>query len=369
MKNKTVLPLLMVDGSQHNGDMFYATKFLAWDPFVYLRLPSDDILYVSSMEYERAEKESCVKEIRSLSDYGYKIKRHERIANILAEEKLTSIEVPRYFSLYLADELRKKGIDVLPAEDLIMTKEREIKDEVEIASIRKVQLACEHAMNSAITIIKQSSIKNDCLMNDGKILTSERIRTYIEYALFDMGCESSVGDPIVACRKQAADPHCRGYGPLHANEPIIIDICPQSKSERYFADMTRTVVNGKPSNKIQEMFDVVAYAQIAALDLVKEGTNCAEIHNLVCDIFEESGFGTIRTKSKTGFIHDTGHGVGLDIHEMPDVADFDYVLREGNVITLEPGLYDPEVGGVRLEDLVVVRKNGCENLTRLEKRL
>jgi Xaa-Pro aminopeptidase len=321
------------------------------------------------MEYERAKKESIVNEVRSSLDYGQDLKTEEFILNVLLEEGITSIEVPRYFSLFTAEELRKRGIEVVPVEELIMTKEREIKDEQEIEYMRKVQRACEHAMGIAIEVIKKSAVKDNFLIENDKILTSERVKAYVEYALFDFGCACDVGELIVACGKRAADPHFFGSGPIFANVPIIIDISPRLKLERYYADMTRTVVKGEPEKEIKEMYGAVKHAQNAALALVKEGVRCKEVHNLVCGIFEERGYETTRKKAKKGFIHSTGHGVGLDLHEKPNVANNDYELREGNVITIEPGLYDPEVGGVRLEDMVLVLKNGCENLTKLEKKL
>ncbi|MGB2840944.1 MAG: Xaa-Pro peptidase family protein [Halobacteriota archaeon] len=369
--NTKAKPLLMVSESMRNADMYYATRFLAADPFIYLCFPHEekDILIVSQMEYERAIKESIVNEVRSTLDYGYKIKTEGLIIKILQEESTNAIEVPGYFPLFTADALRNKGIEVVPVEEVIMTKERAIKDEQEINYLRKAQRACEHAMELAIARIKSSSMQDNLLVENEEILTSERVKASIEHALIDSGCTCDSGEPIVACGKKAADPHFTGCGPIFAYEPIIIDISPRLKTERYFADMTRTVVKGEPENEIKEMYGTVKHAQDAALALVKEGVTCEEVHNLVCDIFEERGYGTIRKGSKKGFIHSVGHGVGLDLHENPKVADNDYELRKGNVIAIEPGLYDPEVGGVRLEDMVLVLKNGCENLTRFEKKL
>jgi len=364
-------PLLMVSESMRNADMYYATRFLAADPFIYLRFPHEgkDILIVSQMEYERAIKESIVNEVRSTLDYGYNIKTEELIIKVLQEESINAIEVPKYFSLYTAEELRKRGIEVTAVEEVMIAKERAIKNEQEIKYLKKAQRACENAMGIAIALIKSSSVKDNLLMENGEILTSERIKACIEHALIDSGCACDVGEPIVACGKRAADPHFTGSGPIFAYEPIVIDISPRLKTERYFADITRTVVKGEPEKEIEEMYEVVKHAQDAALALVKEGVTCTEVHNLVCDIIEERGYGTIRKRSKKGFIHSTGHGVGLDLHENPKVGDNDYELRRGNVITIEPGLYDPELGGVRLEDMVLVLKNGCENLTSFEKKL
>jgi len=364
-------PLLLLSESMHNADMYYATRFLSADPFIYLCFPrkEEDILIVSQMEYERARKESIIKQIRSSLDYDYGIKTEELIAKILQEESINAIEVPRYFPLFTAEELKKSGIEVTAVEEVLITKEREIKDEQEISYLKKAQRACEHAMETAMAVIKKSAVKGNFLLESGEILTSERIKAYIEHALIDSGCTCDGGEPIVACGKRAADPHFTGTGSILANEPIIIDIFPRLKLERYYADMTRTVVKGEPEKEIKEMYKAVKHAQDVALAFVKDGITCKEVHNLVCDIFEERGYGTVRKGSKKGFIHSTGHGVGLDLHENPKVGDNDYELRRGNVITIEPGLYDPEVGGVRLEDMVLVLKNGCENLTKFKKEL
>lgn len=364
-------PLLIVSESMRNADMYYATRFLAADPFIYLRIHHElrGILIVSQMEYERAKKESVVNEVLSTLDYGYDLKMEELIIKVLLEEHVEAIEVPKYFQLYTAEELRKNGIEVVPVEELEMAKEREIKDEQEITYMKKAQRACEKAMGIAIARIKKSTVNGNVLMDKGGILTAERVKAYIEHALIDAGCACDVGELIVSCGKRTADPHFFGSGPIYTNESIIIDISPRLKLERYYADMTRTIVKGEPGKDIKEMYEAVLEAQNAALALVKEGVRCKEVHNCVCDLFEESGYGTIRKRSEKGFIHSTGHGVGLDLHENPHVGDNDYELRKGNVITLEPGLYDPEVGGVRLEDMVLVLKNGCENLTRLEKKL
>jgi Xaa-Pro aminopeptidase len=321
------------------------------------------------MEYERARKESIVKEIRSSLEYGYDLKMEELIFKVLQEEHIDTIEVPGYFPLYIAEELRKKGIEVVPVEEVIMTKTREVKNEQEINYIQKAQRACEHAMARALTIVTRATVKGDFMMENGELLTSERMKAYIEHALIDSGCALDGGEPIVACGAAAADPHFTGHGPLLANEPIIIDIFPRLKVERYFADMSRTISKGEPKREITEMYDAVKHAHDAALALVKEGVPCKEVHLLVCDIFEERGYETIRQGGKKGFLHSTGHGIGLNVHENPRVGDNDYELKKGNVITIEPGLYEPGVGGVRLEDMVLVLKDGCENLTRFEKRL
>ena len=364
-------PLLIVSESMRNADMYYATQFLAADPFLYLYVPYEqkEIIIVSQMEYERAKKESIVNEVRSSLDYGQNLKLEELLVKILQEAGITAVEVPRYFSFYTAEVLKQRGIDVVPAETVAMTKARETKNEVEVTYLKKAQRACEAAMDLVISTIKESKLNESVLVDEGGVLTSERVKARIEHALMDAGCVCDGGEPIVSCGKPAANPHFSGSGPLYADEPVIIDIFPRLKAERYFADMTRTVVKGEPKKEVKELYEAVLAAQNAALALVKEGVTCSEVHHCVCEVFEARGYETLRTGGKKGFIHSTGHGVGLNVHESPSVSDNEYVLQSGNVITIEPGLYDPEVGGVRLEDMVFVRKNDCENLTVFEKRL
>ena len=364
-------PLLMVSESQRNADMYYATRFLVSDPIIYLVRPADrsELLVVPQMEFGRAKKESTVKEIRSSSEYGRDLKLEELLMAILHAEQILAVEVPRYFPLYTAEELRKAGIAVVPVEDVPMTCERAVKTEHELRYMKQAQRAAEKAMAVAVQLLRHAKVQEGVLMVADDVLTSERVRGAIEHTLIDSGCTCDGGEPIVSSGTSTVDPHSSGYGPLSADAPIILDIFPRLMRERYFADMTRTVVKGTPSQAIREMYGAVREAQDAALALVKAGTPCREVHFRVCDLFEERGYETLRRGGRTGFIHSTGHGVGLNVHENPRVGDNDQVLQRGNVIALEPGLYDPAVGGVRVEDMVLVLEHGCENLTRFEKQL
>jgi len=130
--------------------------------------------------------------------------------------------------------------------------------------------------------------------------------------------------------------------------------------------MTRTVLRGEADPEVVEIYGAVLAAQEAGISAVRAGATGREVHARVCQVFEERGY---PERDGRGFIHSTGHGVGLAIHERPSLSEVGGILTEGNVVTVEPGLYYPELGGVRLEDLLVVREDGCENLTRLEKRL
>ena len=364
-------PLLMVSESLRNADMYYATRFLVSDPVIYLARPAPqgELLVVPQMEVGRAKKEATVEEIRSTGEYGRDLKLEELLIAILHAEQILAVDVPRYFPLYTAEELRKAGIAVVPVEEVPVTRERAVKHEHELRYMKQAQRAAEKAMAVAVQTIRTAKVQAGVLMVADDVLTSERVRSAIEHTLIDSGCACDGGEPIVSSGTSTADPHSSGYGPLSADAPIIIDIFPRLKRERYFADMTRTVVKGMPGKAIREMYDAVREAQDAAQALVKAGTPCRAVHFRVCDLFEDRGYETLRQGGRRGFIHSTGHGVGLSVHENPRVGDNDQVLQRGNVIALEPGLYDPEVGGVRVEDMVLVLEHGCENLTRFEKQL
>lgn len=374
LQEKKIDAFLMISESVNNANMYYLTKFLAPDPFIYLEKDGVRSLFVSHMEFERAKKESSANRVESTLDHGImeKIKeiRDPNLAfcdflcDLLNKYSIKSVAVPLDFPIYIGDGIREKGIEITPKSSLVENN-RAIKTTSEIDLIKKAQFACEKAMETALNLIKNSHKRKGKLLYKQKSLTSEKVKQAIKHTLIDWDCMTE--DPIVACGKQASEPHLSGSGSLMANQPIIIDIFPRHQSGRFFSDMSRTLSFGKPSIEVLDMHSAVSDAQDKAIGMIKSGVTCSEIHNAVCDLFEERGYGTIRKNDRIGFIHSTGHGVGLDIHEKPTISDNDYVLLEGNVITIEPGLYYPEVGGVRIEDLLVVKKKGYENLTKFKR--
>jgi Xaa-Pro aminopeptidase len=366
---------LMV-GNSNNADIFYATHFFASDQFAYFHTKEGtETLLISDMEKGRAELESRVSDIRTLQDCDYRSKVKERqdpalaycdcIAEILQKEGAKKVAVPRDFPYFIAQTLKEEGFSI----DSIKSpfaQARSKKSPSEIKIIKKVQDACNTAMKAAVEMIRKSEDVEGILNYRGFALTSEMLRKEIDITLLEHGCEAE--STIAASGTGSANPHWEGTGPLKANEPVVIDIFPRSKKERYFADMTRTVLKGDASEKLMDMYKAVHAAQKAGIEMVKPGVKCSDIHNKVCDVFKENGYETIREGSSVGFIHSTGHGVGLEIHEFPFVGNSDIALEEGNIITIEPGLYYPDVGGIRLEDLILVTSDGFENLTEMEKK-
>jgi Xaa-Pro aminopeptidase len=362
--------LLDADGT--DSTQRYLSGFDAPDPFVTCYTPDGVHLLVSGLEYGRATKEARAETVTRLSAYDYRERVNELgratgrgavVADFLADHGVDRVAVPGRFPLGTADGLRESGVAVRIDESDAVAEIRAVKTAEEIEHIRRAQRANERAMAAAESLLESASVVEGILQRDGDPLTSEAVRREIELTLVREGC--ALDETIVACGADAADPHDRGSGPLRADEPIVVDIFPRDTETRYHADMTRTFVKGEPTETLREWFDLTDAARQAALDAVEPGVTGATVHDAACEVYEDAGLPTLRSDpdAETGFIHSTGHGVGLDVHELPRVAPDGPELESGNVITVEPGLYDPDVGGVRIEDLVVVTEDGYENLT------
>ncbi|MDD4162439.1 MAG: Xaa-Pro peptidase family protein [Methanothrix sp.] len=362
---------LFVGDSICDADMYYLSHFLAGDRFALLAREKTTML-VSSMEKGRAVLESIADECLSTSQYQImeklKIcgKPEEAYLQVLEEflrdYGIKRVGVPFRFPAGIYQPLSEDfEVSVM---DSPAGRCREIKRQEELDAIACTQRACERAMRRAVLLISRSTPRGEMLYRDGQPLTSEEVRGAIEVSLLEDGCEAT--DTIVAGGLAGADPHARGTGPIAANAPIVIDIFPRSKSSRYFADMTRTVLRGEASPEVKEIYEAVRLAQDRGLQAIRAGVSGREVHSQVSQVFLDQGY---PEREGRGFTHSTGHGVGLDIHEKPSLSETGEVLQSSHVVTVEPGLYYPEIGGVRLEDLVVVKENGCENLTHFERQL
>jgi Xaa-Pro aminopeptidase len=375
--------LLVIGAPEHDADAYHLSGFLAPDPVICLRVAGETYLAVSSLEYGRAEKEAPVD--RLLSHDELEIVRLARelksgakayaaaVANLLDElgAMNSPLLVPTGFGVVYADELRARGVTLTP-DGKVFDGLRRAKTEEEISHIEKTQEAVEAACAHAVGILEEAGVGDDGTLEwRGETLTSERLRGEIDVELLRRGCAAD--GTIVAGGPQGADPHERGHGPLKAGESIIVDIFPVDLSTRYYSDMTRTFVKGEPDEDLQKMYDAVLESQEAALSMVRAGVNGKDIHNKVAEVLHAAGYKTnVHDQEEgkpltEGFFHGTGHGVGLEIHEAPRVSLADDELIPGDVISIEPGVYDPEVGGVRIEDLVLVTGDGCRNLTNFPK--
>ena len=363
--------LIYSNSSTAQNDVKYISGFDAPDPVLLFCLPNQNILFVSEMEKGRAFKE--VKEnveVISPSDIITNKKKSHDTANYILEilkiKNIKKINVDKEFPLGIYNYL--KGRIEIEVVELSVRKKRRKKSAAEIDKIRYCQRIASLAIKVAVKIIENSTIKKDkTLALKGKNLTSELVKKEVQKFLLDKGFSGA--DIIIAGGKQSADPHERGSGKLLANSPIIIDIFPRNEKTKYWGDMTRTICKGNPSVELLKMYKAVHAAQKRAIYSLKEGVNGADIHNSIVNFFDKSGFFTSMNNGiPSGFIHGTGHGVGLDIHESPRINFSREKLKEGDIITIEPGLYYPSIGGIRIEDLILVEKNGYSVLGTCTKK-
>jgi len=368
--------LLMVADSERDANMLYATGLFVPDPFIFLRLRGRNFIVMSDLEIDRARRQAPHCRVLSLSKYQNKLRAAgiprpgfaPVIREILREKRAGSVFVPDNFPLGLALELQRLGVKAKSRPNFFAAREQ--KSSAEVKKISAALMMAEVGMAEGIQALRSSKVGRDRrLIYRGVPLTSEKLRAIIDTAVLQTcGLASHT---IVAGGRQGCDPHERGYGPLHANDLIILDIFPRSQKTGYFGDITRTVVRGRASEAARKLYDIVLRGQMVAFKRIRAGAVTSEIHRAVQDLFEQEGYKTGRRHGRMqGFFHGTGHGLGLEIHEAPRVgATSPGSLKAGHVVTVEPGLYYPEIGGVRLEDVALVTQRGARNLTQFEKVL
>ena len=369
--------LLIVADSDRDADMLYAVGMFVPDPFIYLRLGGKCHVVMSDLEIDRARKDATHCRIISRSRCANELQRAgvkeistARIIQFLLQRKrLSRVVVPSNFPLGLADQLRRLKIKVVPKPGAFFPA-RARKSAEEVKKISATLMMAEVGLAEGIQTLKNAKVgRNRRLLYRNNPLTSEKLRAIIDTAILQAG--GLANHTIVAGGEQGCDPHEVGHGILRAHEPIILDVFPRSQRTGYFGDITRTVVKGRATEAVRKMYDTVERGQEVAFSLFRHGATTAKIHEQVQALFVAEGFKTGRRDGRMqGFFHGTGHGVGLDIHEAPRVGPYSTDrLQSGQVVTIEPGLYYPGIGGVRLEDMALVTTNGPRNLTKFEKLL
>ena len=369
--------LLIFADSQHDANMLYAVRMFVPDPFIYLQLNGKSHIVMSDLEIDRARTQAPHCQVLSLTQCRKKLQEqgmkkpgvHHIIRHIAKSRRVNRLLVPGNFPLALAGELARLKVSVRVKRGQFFPK-RETKTAEEVKKISAALMMAEVGLAEGIQAIKQAKIgRRKRLMYHNVALTSEKVRAIIDTAIIQAGglpCNT-----IVAGGRQACDPHERGRGVLLAHEAIIIDVFPRSQKTGYYGDITRTVVKGRPSEPLRRMYYTVERAQDLTFENLKHKASGQQVHQMVQDFFDAQGYKTGRSRGRMqGFFHGTGHGLGLEIHESPriGVTSTD-ILRNGHVVTVEPGLYYPEIGGVRLEDVAHLTHSGPRNLTKFEKTL
>jgi Xaa-Pro aminopeptidase len=370
--------LLLYAASDTCADAFAASRYLAGDPFSYIEVHGRRLIAVTGFEVRQAAAASGADEVWSFEELGLLellqegVPRREADAEIVLRAVrragLDGVVVPGWFPVATADALRAAGI-ALRVDDAVVSERRRRKTALEVEAIRAAQRATERSLEVARALVFGAAVRGDGELEvDGEPLTSERVQAAIRGSWVADGAEGEL--PIVAGGPRSADPHDAGSGPLCAGEPIILDLFPRLVRERFHADLTRTFCVGEPPAELVELHRAVLHALEVGLAAVGPGVPGAEVNRRVADALRDLGYASLLhepegSERRARMSHSLGHGVGLAVHEEPSLGSSGrHPLEPGEVVTVEPGLYRHGFGGVRLEDLVVVTEDGCENLTR-----
>ncbi len=367
--------VLLYAASERDADILHPTGFFAPDPFLFVQKGSHRYQVASDLELDRAKRQSRVNRVLSWSRLTKKVEAAARrptvagvAAQVLKDLRLKRVEVPRSFPLGLAMELDELGIRLVQVDDPFWP-EREIKRPDEVRAVTASLRAAEAGLGAGLEALRSCRrAKDGYLRRDGRRFTAEDLRSAINTRILAEGCTPA--HTICAPGDQAVDPHEEGHGPIRADQPIVLDIFPRSEKTGYFGDLTRTVVRGRASERLREVYALVHEGALLGQRLVKDGGDGKKIHLAIQDLFRERGYKTgVQNGRMQGFFHGTGHGLGLDIHEPPSISSRGTRLAAGQLVTVEPGLYYLGLGGVRIEDVVLVTKRGCRNLTKVPKIL
>jgi Xaa-Pro aminopeptidase len=350
-----------------DADMRYLSRFVMHDSFVFFKKTGQPgTIIVPQMEAERASRESIAAVITRTQAGLPGITKKEKnpwkaAAQMIAGQTGKTLLVSPTLPAALLRALEESARVIVDTGTIDQMRAKKTPEEIRL--IQSVQKKTERAMAYGISLIRNATVKKGVLYQDGSPLTSELVRTAMHKQLMDDGCRAV--ETIISCGEDTAFPHIIGSGPLKSNMPIVIDMFPRDEATGYYADMTRTVSKGKPDQQIIDMYEAVKEAQQIGISHIKAGVPGADAHNAVVDYFKSRGY----ESDTRGFIHNLGHGVGLQVHEFPTVGPAGGALEPGFVVTVEPGLYYPGVGGIRLEDMGAVRAKKFMDFTNFEEKL
>jgi Xaa-Pro aminopeptidase len=368
--------VLIYGDTMRSPELRHEVPVLIPDPFLYAEKDGRRVVILHSLEIPRVREDAPDLEIVALENLGTDelfargLKAWEIELEVAVrgcrELGVDHAVVPPSFPLGHADHLRANGVQVTVERDLFDNRRR-AKTSTEIAGIRRAQRACEAALDASRELLRRAQANGAGLEVDGEPLTCERIKRVIEDVFADHDVEGS--DMIVSHGPQTAVGHNMGSGQIAPNEPIVFDLFPRDRTTGCYSDMTRTYVVGDPSDEIKEWYALVKRALETSTAGVRPGVNGRTLFELVCEQFHEAGYKTQLNKEpgevlEDGFFHSLGHGVGLEVHELPSMGRSGQDLVPGDVITIEPGLYRSGYGGLRLEDIVLVTEDGYEVLTQ-----
>jgi Xaa-Pro dipeptidase len=336
-----------IDGYLVAGEIniFYFTNFLGATRLL-IPAKGENILYVHGVNYEEAKetaKECQVNHVKRGEDADKKVAKQVKKLK-LKQVGFDTLEA----SIYLKLKRALKGIR-LKAMSQLVWELRKVKDKTELDYMRKAAEITNEGMKTAIEAI-----------NHG--MREYEVAAEIEYAMRKLGSQGVAFETIVASGPRSAFPHGRCTDKkIKKGELIVVDL--GAKYQHYHADLTRTFIIGKPSSKQRKIYEVVREAQQKAFESLREGVKAKDADTIAREIIEQAGYGKY-------FVHNLGHGIGLDVHELPALtSNSKDVLKTGNVVTVEPGIYIVGFGGIRIEDTVLIQKEKAEKLTKASYKL
>ena len=367
--------VLIYSDTVRSPELRHEVPLLLADPFLYVEKDGVRHLVVSSMEIPRLEGMPGLA-LHAAEEFGVdELRRNGTpaadlydLVSIRAVHALgvTNAVVPPSFPILMADLLRAAGVELTPDRELFDTRRR-CKSGAELAGIRRAQAAAEAGMTAARALLRRASAGDGGLDVDGAPLTSERVKAAILAEFLAHG--ATADEFVVSHGAQSAIGHHMGSGRLQAGETIVIDLWPRDNESGCSADMTRTFVIGEVPAEVAEWHRLCKEVLDRSIAEAQPGIPARSLMHVACDIFEAAGYPTQRTKTPgealhDGFFHSLGHGVGLEVHEQPllGLSGHDDLVV-GDVLAVEPGLYRPGFGGLRLEDLLLVTDSGVEHLT------
>lgn len=320
-------------------NIFYYSGFTSGDARLIIT-KDRQILFTDSRYTIQAHIEAKDFEIYDITKDFYDVVKGSGVKRLCFEEE--NISVRSY------DRLKDLSIELKPFSDFIK-KPREIKSNTEALKIREAEALGDAAFSYILERIKPGR-------------SEKEIALELEIFLKKNGASALSFETICASGVRSAMPHATASEKLiEAGDFLTLDF--GCILDGYCSDMTRTVVIKKASDRQKEIYDIVLKAQLAALDTVGMGIKCLDVDKAARDVIENCGYGEY-------FGHGTGHGVGIEIHEAPTVSPkSDAALVEGNIVTVEPGIYIEGFGGVRIEDLVQIGVQKTQNLTKSVKDL
>ncbi|WP_442506539.1 M24 family metallopeptidase [Novipirellula sp. SH528] len=357
-----------------NASLFRRLQVPLGDPAAWIDLGGHTIALVRDLEMDRVRKRSGADHVTCPGEHepplGLNADREtataQALVQVLRSKRVERVTADRSLPFIFAWHLQQAEIELLYDEDLGVL-DRRVKSDQEIEYLRNAQSVTEEVMRMMCERIANASVNaQGQLCHGSEVQTSESIRRLAGLEFMKRGFSMGHG-AIVASAPEVADCHHSGTGPLLTEQPIIVDLYPRDETTYYNGDCTRTVVNGQVSEIVAAMHNAVVLARVTSAKLLVAGNSASDVNQAAEDVLKQHGYKLSRGKitDEASIQHGLGHGIGLDVHEPILLDHGGGELLEGEVFTIEPGLYGRKVGGVRVEDMLLVTEGQPECLNQL----